>query len=70
MSTAPSVSPSLKVCGNCQGRGKIVENVPSAFARRNYPNGVASYQVRCPFCAGTGVFEPVSDGKTAAGGGL
>lgn len=58
-----------KVCGNCEGRGKVIQEIPSQFARRNYANGVATYLVRCAFCGGSGVAESVSDGKTAACGG-
>lgn len=61
-----------KVCGHCHGKGKVVENIPTAFARRNYPGGTASYLVTCNFCGGTGSIDPtpVADGKMAAAGGI
>lgn len=58
-----------KVCGNCEGRGKVVEAIPTRFARKNYINGFATYLMRCAFCGGTGAVEPVADGKMAASGG-
>lgn len=59
-----------KVCGNCKGRGKVVAEIPTRFARKNYPNGFATFLIKCSFCGGTGTTEPtVADAKTAAAGG-
>lgn len=58
-----------RVCGNCEGRGKVIESIPTRFAIRNYADGIATYWVRCAFCGGTGAIEPVADGKMAASGG-
>jgi hypothetical protein len=66
-----NIQSTKKVCGNCEGRGKVIAEIPTRFAIKNYANGYATYLIRCAFCGGSGTIEPnpVSDGKLAAAGG-
>jgi RecJ-like exonuclease len=60
-----------KVCGHCHGKGKVIEKIYSAFARRNYVNQYETQLMTCNFCGGIGSIDPtpVADGKMAAAGG-
>jgi RecJ-like exonuclease len=65
-----NIQSTRKVCGNCEGRGKVIAQIPTRFAIKNYANGYATYLIRCAFCNGTGSVEPKPvDGKMAASGG-
>ena len=61
-----------KVCRTCNGAGKVREEISTAFTQKNYPNGSATFVIRCHVCGGFGTVDPnqvVADVKTAAAGG-
>jgi DnaJ-class molecular chaperone len=60
-----------KVCRTCNGTGKVREEIATAFTLKNYPNGSATFIIRCHMCGGFGMVDPnqVADEKTAAAGG-
>jgi hypothetical protein len=58
-----------KTCGHCGGSGKVVAEIPTRFAVKNYACGYATYLVRCSECNGYGTLEPPTpSGKLAAAG--
>jgi uncharacterized protein with PIN domain len=66
-----NIQTTRKVCGNCNGRGRVVSEMPVRFAVKNYSCGYATFLIRCSFCGGVGTIEakPITDGKMAASGG-
>lgn len=62
-----------KVCGTCKGVGRVREEISTAFSRKNYPSGTATFIIPCSDCGGFGTVDPnrviADDGKTAAAGG-
>jgi RecJ-like exonuclease len=64
-----NIQATRKVCGNCRGNGKVIAEIPTRFAIKNYSCGYATFHIPCSFCHGTGAIEPKADGKMAASGG-